>query len=385
MNLAEQLDLLADDLDLPTLPEPGAIVRAGDRRRARNRRRVMVAVAAAIAAVLAMAINTVDQRSALQPANEEGGWRVTRTIAVPGSGVIAYADGSLWVGDDRHGTLTPDGMAPAGILYQVDPASGRVLDRVPGVVGGWTSVGGGYLWACTLAQDLNVLTRVDLRSHQVTQLPTAASRTAPHGTAYVAGKLWVANADTGDLVAMDPHSGDVVQTVHVGNPDMGETPFLPRTDGTDLWFSTDSGEIWRYDGATGKPLSRLGVTGGSVRLIAVDTSRRTMYAVDYADPRTILEVAMDQHGTWHGRKLTLSAASGRGQVDIAAVANGVLWVVTDSPDELLLVDPASLRIRERLPLTGVDHTSANSVNLTSTDGTVWLRIRDKVLALTPAR
>jgi hypothetical protein len=154
----------------------------------------------------------------------------------------------------------------------------------------------------------------------------------------------------------------------------------------DLFICEDSHQrIWRYDGVTDKPLSRLGMTGGSVRILDLDPSRRTIYAKDYADPRTILEVGMDQHGTWHGRKLTLSPASGRGQVDIAAVANGALWVVTEQPDELLIIDPASLRIRERLPLTGVDHTSNNQVNLTSTEGTVWLRIKDKVLELTHPR
>ena len=126
----------------------------------------------------------------------------------------------------------------------------------------------------------------------------------------------MANSDAGDLVAMDPDSGTVIRTVHVGNPDTGETPLLPTTDGTDLWFTTDSGEIWRYDGVTGKPLSRLGMTRGSVRIIALDTGRRTLYPKD-ADARTILEVGLDQEGTWQGRKLVLSAASGRGQVATA--------------------------------------------------------------------
>jgi outer membrane protein assembly factor BamB len=383
MNLGDQLDRLADDLDLPALPEPGVIVAAGDRRRARHRRRIVLAAAAAIAAVLALALNRVDHGVALQPAHD-GGWRVTRTIAVPGSGVVVYAGGSLWVGDSRHETMAADGMSPAGVLYQVDPVSGSVAAPIPGVVGGWRSVSDGYLWMCTLMSDLNVLTRVDLGSHQVTRLATSEPRQPPHGTAYVAGRLWVANSDSGDLVALDPDTGRVLQTVHVGNPDMGETPILPVTDGSGLWFSTPSGEIWHFDGLTGKPISRLGVSTHQVNIVGVDTGRRTLYAVE-AGGRTIFEVGMDQLGTWRGRKLTLSTIAGGIQTATATISNGALWVATANPAQLLMVDLQSFQIRERLPLGGVDEKSMVPVDLTSGRGVVWVRTHDKVLELTHPR
>jgi hypothetical protein len=52
---------------------------------------------------------------------------------------------ALWVIDNKDTKLTPDGTAPAGEMYQIDPGSGDVLDRLPGAVGGWQSVGAGAI------------------------------------------------------------------------------------------------------------------------------------------------------------------------------------------------------------------------------------------------
>src|SRR5690348_12186780 len=137
------MNQLADDIDTSALPDAGAVRREGDRLRLRSRRRVAIAAAAAaiVTAAAGMTITRHDTRSEPEPVGRIDGWRVTRTLDVPGNGIAVYAGDSLWVVDNKDLETKPNGT-PKGVLYQLDPESGKVLDRLPGVIGGWPSVGG---------------------------------------------------------------------------------------------------------------------------------------------------------------------------------------------------------------------------------------------------
>ena len=385
MTLGDVMNQLADEtIAARAMPEPGQVRHTGDRLRQRSHRRAALAVAAAVVAVLAAAaiIYPAPQHSA-QPIGPIDGWRVTRTLHVPGSGGIVYAADALWVIDNKNTELTADGTAPAGEMYQIDPGSGDVLDRLSGAVGGWQSVGAGAIWLSTAAGDLNVLTKVDLASHEVTRFSTSLPRQLPRGSAVAAGNLWVANMESGDLVRMDPRTHQVLQTIHLGESGNGGAPISLVTDGKIVWASTGDGIVWRIDGATGERLSLLQLPTRDPRLVGIDPSRHTLYATARGG-KSVLEIDADQRGTdWAGRELRLGQSADRSLLAALAVGPDALWAATLNPDQLLRIDPDMFTITGRMPLVGVDHESNVEVDLASGGGATWVRIKGKVLELGP--
>ena len=109
--------------------------------------------------------NATGMSTSLAPSR---GWMVRRRIVVPNYGFEVYGEGSLWVVDGDHGEMNGD--QPLGNLDKVDPATGRVLDSFPHVVGGFPAVGFGSVWLCTIRDNLDVVTRFDIATHHVTRI-----------------------------------------------------------------------------------------------------------------------------------------------------------------------------------------------------------------------
>jgi hypothetical protein len=384
VNLAEQMNQLADAADLRLLPDAEDIRRTGDgiRRRRRTRLSVGAAALAVLAVVATLAITSMPaSRPAPQPAGTIDGWFLARTLTVPGTGATVTGAGSVWVVDMQRGELMQDGRTPAGSLYQVDPATGEVLDRVTGAVGGWPTIGGGAIWLCTAVGDLNLLTRVDLQTHDVTQLRTSSPAQLPHGTALAQRNLWAANWASGDLVRLDPTTGQARQTIHLGDGGSGQAPSNPMSDGHSVWVASHDGLVTRFDGATGTKTSQLQLPAFDVALTGIDPARHVLYAQSRA---TIYEIS-----TTPGRREELAreldVTPHRVDVTIAgsALGTGALWVATLNPDELLRIDPTTLHVTGRMPLTGIDHGSNVPVALAAADRSVWVRLPGKVLQLSP--
>jgi hypothetical protein len=383
VTLGDVMNQLADEaVAARVMPDPGQVRRTGDRLRQRSHRRAALAVAAAVVAVLAAgAIIYPGPQHSAQPIGPIDGWRVTRTLHVPRSGSIVYAADAVWAIDNMNLELVANGTVPAGEMYQIDPDSGHVLDRLPGAVGGWPSVGAGAIWLSTAAGDLNVLTKVDLASHEVTRFSTSLPRQLPRGSAVAAGSLWAANTDSGDLVRMDPQTYELLQTIHLGESDNGGAPISLMTDGKIVWASTGDGIVWRIDGATGERLSLLQLPLRDPRLVGIDPSRHTLYA---SSGNLLLEIDADQRSTdWAGRELRLAQTADRSLLAGLAVGPDALWAATLSPDEILRIDPDTFTITGRMPLAGADHESNVPVALATGGGATWIRIKGKVLELSP--
>jgi hypothetical protein len=384
VNLADLMNDLADDIDTRALPEPDQVRGRGDSLRRRHRGRLAAGAAAVAVAVAvgATAFVTGDHRSAPQPAGPDGGLRVVRTVQVPGPGAVFAGDGSLWVVDMAGGDLTADGTAPAGDLYELDPESGRILDRIPGAVGGWPAVGGGAVWLSTAAGGLNVLTRVDLATHEVTRIKTSHPRTLPHGVAVVGDTLWVASYGTGELILMDTDSLAVRQRIRLGGELSGRAPQSLVTDGASVWVSDDNGVVTRYDGVTGVRTSRLQLPAKEVRLNGVDAGG-TLYAAALRG-NSLFEITtgVGSEPDELGRELPLTP-----EVDSMlaglAIGPGSLWAVTLNPDQLLRIDAASLEINQQAPVAGVDHESNVPIALATAGDAAWVRVDGKVVELVP--
>ena len=385
MSLADRLNDLVDDVDPRNLPRPDVIRRRGDRLRWQRRARVSAgAVALALVVVLtAITVMAVHRPSGTPaPVGRIGGWRVTWTAQVPGSGGIRYGDHSLWAVDMHDGGLNSAGTAPAGALVQLDPASGQVRDRIPEAVGGWPSLGAGALWLSTAAGGLDVLTRVDLTSHAVSRIPTSRPRQLPHGVAFARGGMWVANYASGDLVRMDPESHDVLRTIHLGDATDGRAPQSVVSDGRTIWTSDDNGLVVRRDGATGRRISQLRLPLHDARLAGIDTSRHLLYAAGVRGT-DLFEIHTPRTGADRvGRELHLSSPADA-MVSGLATGGDSLWVATLNPDQLLRIDPDSFVVTHRAALHGVDHRSNVPVDLDAGPSTVWVRVRGLVSELSP--
>lgn len=382
MNLSQQMNQLAEGIDTPVLPPAADIRRAGDRYR--SQRRVRFTVGTAVLAVLAV-LTTVAilthplAGSEVEPAGPLG-WRVVRTLEVPGSGEVFYGASSVWVLDNRDQSLGKDG-APAGDLYQLDPTSGVVRDRIPGAVGGWPSVGAGAIWLSTAAGEFNALTRVDLATHRVTRTNTSRPRQLPHGATYAGGNLWVANYASGDLLRMDPLTLRVRQTLHLGDNRDGRAPASLIGDGRRIWVGDDNGLVTRIDGATGRTTSRLQLPIREVRFDGID-ARGRLYAHALRDS-SLFQIALGQPGPdriSNERALTQDAG---GMLAGFAVGSGSVWAATMNPDRLLRIDPETLEIIGHRPLTGMDHRSNIPVALAAQGRTVWVRVKGRVQELSP--
>lgn len=382
MNLADLMNQLADDADTRLLPTPDEIRRTGDTMRGRRRARFAVgaAVLAVTVVVTAVAIATHPfVRSAPEPGGPIDGRRVIRTLEVPGSGDVFYGADSLWVIDNGDQELTQEGT-PAGDLYQIDPGSGEVRDRISGAVGGWPNVGAGAIWLSTAAGDLNMLTRVDLTSHEVTRTSTSHPRQLPHGTAYAAGNLWVANYSSGDLLRIDPDTLQVRQTLHLGDYRNGRAPQSLIGDGHSVWVGDDNGLIRRLDGATGEETSRLQLPIREVRFDGIDTRHHLLYAHALRG-NSLFQINTGQRGPdriGNEQPLTQNVD---GMLAGVAIGSDSLWAATLNPDSLLRIDPETLRISERIPLPAVNHESNVPVALAASGRTVWIRVNGRVLEL----
>lgn len=379
MNLADRMNKLAEDVDARALPEPGQIRHVGDRLRVTRRRRI--AVGAAVAVVVVAATATLARGgapSAPEPAGGIGDWRVTRTLSVPGEGIVLYGDHSLWV--TAVESVNTGGTVSTGTLDQIDPGSGEVLDRIPGAVGGWPSVGAGAIWLSSV--DPEVLTRIDLANHAVTRIAIHHPRQHPQGSAVAQGNVWVINNASGDLLRIDPTTYQVTRTIHLGATAQGTAPRSIISDGHSVWVSDDNGLVQRFDGATGDLRSQVQLPFREVLFDGVDRSRQVLYAHPLRG-NVLTEVGFDQAGTnWQGQEVSLSS-----NVDslLLACAAGPdsLWAVTSNPDQLLRIDPDTFQITGRMSLRGIDHESNIPVAMAAGGGGVWIRVQGKVLELQP--
>lgn len=205
--------------------------------------------------------------------------------------------------------------------------------------------------------------------------PTATV-TTPIGLANVSGKLWVASADTGTVLQIDPHTGRTEQVVSVG-----ATPLRLAADGNLLWVSVFStNRLVAVDTTTHTVVKEValdrGTEGvsvgfGSLWVVRQDANEVTRLSRDGTvlahlpvgeTPRL---VATGSDAIWVGnyRAGTLSRIDPtdntvRTSAQICAGAqglashNGVVWVACTQSNEVVAVDERSLTVLGRVRVPG---------------------------------
>lgn len=212
------------------------------------------------------------------------------SVAVPKPcGTMAIAFGSLWVANCKDGDV-----------YRIDPATARVVAKIPAGVGpsGELNVvaGAGSIWAPSETSGL--IARIDPATNAVVATIEVADGASYQAFGYDA--LWVASGKSGSLQRIDPQANAVTHTVGLGNM----PGFLAAGEGA-VWIQEQGdGTVARIDPASVAVTARIKV-GGNLKWGDIDTGggkvwlRTTddqMFAV--IDPQTLTVVA--RHGKASG-------------------------------------------------------------------------------------
>lgn len=296
------------------------------------------------------------------------------SVPIPNDGPVAYGMGSMWVMDREHGALR-NGV-PVGRLYRVDPRTLRVTDLIRNVTGGSETVSNNAVWIGSFALDR--LLRVDPASHRVTWIKTGPD--GDPGTLNVlaaSGSIWVANHHDGTVAVLDPATNKVTATIPVFRTGCCGAQAL-ATDGTSVWVAIpgidlSESALVRINATTHAVTDTLtGTPDGPCGAMTVAAA--TVWATaGNCDSQGIMLVDRSTNqltGYFHG-----PASPG----DIA-YAFGSIWIATNSPDQLVRIDPATQAVIGRIPLPA-DPWSTNAIVAVS--NRLYVRVSGALLSIAP--
>jgi peptide/nickel transport system substrate-binding protein len=302
---------------------------------ARRRARAMLAVTAVVLAATAGVGSVIagsDSPRAAGPsvsnravAIDAATGRQTHSVELPGAPtVMVSADGALWVVD-------PDDE----LVLRLDPSTGHVVDRiaVDGQPGGLVA-GGGAIWVTSTIG--GAIKRIDPMTDRVTQ--TVPVRSAnPGAIAYRAGKVWVADTTSRELVVLDARSG-AAKATHT----LELRPTAIVAVGATVWIAAhDDGVIAQVDPTSGRTLQTVRVGNGPAAMVVADGDLWVANGLDSTvsrvDPRTGAVVA------------TIAVGSGPAAL---TTAPGSVWVASQYSGTITRVDTATSRVARTIALGG---------------------------------
>lgn len=312
------------------------------------------------------------------PGESPGPLSVVREVDVPASGFVVFARGSVWAVARSFDELDRESTKPPpGAMYEIDEASGKILHKIGHAVGGFPAVGEGAIWLCTLWGQQ--LTRVDLETRAVERFRSSnMAEYEPEAVVTTPGAVWVGNNWAGEVAKVDARTLKVIDRIAVSDG----TEIGPRgvavSDGTSVWFPlSPSSEVVRIDARTDRQISRMDIGEGYLDALNLDGD--TLYA---GPPGRLVKIDVREPG-----KERVTAAAPISGILAIEHGFGSLWVLrsdvapdadnTFSTAELLRVDPGSLAIQARLPLT--DASGGVAVG----DQGIWVRVNGKVLEVAP--
>jgi hypothetical protein len=294
------------------------------------------------------------------------GSRVVATVRIPTDGPAVVGGDAVWVVDRESGQQNADGT-PKGSIFRVNALSTAVTDQIPGVVGASAAFGFGSVWLG--AFQFNSVFRVGTATRQVSRLQSGPSDDeGPEGVATTAKGVWVANHHAGTVAELDPSTGAVRRSLQVVPPG----PRGPQdmvADGAELWVGlAGANAVAQIDTSTTSVFRRITVRGGACGGVAYDATHVWM-AGGACGTQTVS--ALDRETGQVAEVATTGTP-----IDVA-VAFGSLWVVTDAPQRLLRVDPATRRVVGSLDLP------ATPWNIAVGPGALWVRVEGLLLRVVP--
>lgn len=241
---------------------------------------------------------------------------VTRLAPAGGLDAVVPGFGSAWLVDTDSQTL-----------LRMDPATRRVIARIP-LHGTMTlAPGKDALWVGLTQNNEFRLLRIDPRTNRV--VARLSLRDVPGGSAGAVpffaggGDLWVATAEA--AVRIDPKSGRPIETLRTAR-DGYTTRSFARAYG-DVWIQTSDGRLVRFDAATGKRKASLRVPDG------IEIGDLGMNGLFLSDGASLSRVDARLHRLWRTPIPSIGPA---------VAAHGRLWIETATAsrgDRVLTLDP----------------------------------------------
>ncbi|HEX6653238.1 MAG TPA: protein kinase [Thermoleophilaceae bacterium] len=267
----------------------------------RSRRRGLIAAGVGVTAVLIAVVVVLASGGSDDPGSADPGKPTTATTSSEQPGRVP---------------LDPTPLKPVGLQ--------------PGADG--VATGGGFAWVAN--RELNTVTRVNARTRQVEGNPIPVG-TEPDSLAAGLGAMWVTNTSDNSVTRLDLDTGEP----------MGTHPVGARPEG----IVVAHGAVWVANGADGS-VSRLDEKGDELAKADVGTGPVQLAAttdavwVTVSKENKIVELDRDG-GDRTGREVPIPGTP-RG---IAyEPVRGELWVSASAADRLVVVDPDSAQIEDRV-------------------------------------
>jgi hypothetical protein len=166
---------------------------------------------------------------------------------------VAAAGDRVWVADRRRGLVLEFAAGyerpSAQIAYPRTRASGPVGLNLREPVS--LAAGGGAVW---VTDGSRRLTRIDGRSHAVSQVPAGR---ALDGVVAGTGAIWAFSAGTATVVRIDPRTGTVTDPIQITTRPGSDKPYP-------IDIATTPGTVWVLNGNTAT-LTRIDAAQGGVR------------------------------------------------------------------------------------------------------------------------
>jgi streptogramin lyase len=171
---------------------------------------------------------------------------------------VVEARGSMWVSNRSDGTLT-----------RIDPDTDKAVEtvRTPGVQPGGMAFASGSLWIGDDTSGNRRLLRMDTDTGETTPVRSGGSR--PAYLAEVDGDVWVSNVDDGTVSHINGRNGRLVATVEVGLSPVNLKPGPPGTAA--VWVPDDLDDtVTLIDARSDQVIHSYRVGGGPAVVCAVD-------------------------------------------------------------------------------------------------------------------
>jgi YVTN family beta-propeller protein len=224
----------------------------------------------------------------------------TNTVVQPipvgnGPAGIVYAAGSVWVANTGDDTIT-----------KIDAASGVPAKKPLSIAATELAFGAGTLWASQ--RTANRVVRIDPTSGNVVQSIPVGN--GPAGLAFGSGAAWVANSLDGTVSKIDPRTNSVAWAIPTGNGPTAVAVGLGR-----VWVSNEfGGTLARLDPRTPNQVVRQISVGDRPQGVAISGG-------------TVL-VGVRQSGAGHrGGTLTVRMNRDLDSIDTAVAYDSTSWTI----------------------------------------------------------
>lgn len=176
---------------------------------------------------------------------------------------IWIGGGSVWVADDRRGTVV-----------RISPRTTRVLRQIP-VGDGPSSIAFAGATAWVINHRDTTIHRIDLTTNRPALLTTLGGE-APERIVWYRDRLWVTGRGT-DLLKVNPANGKIERTIEIGASGIDLA-----AAGDNIWIPTRSAATDPSGFPTMDALKRVSVSSSSVATVAEPTGRLDVHGLRVA-------------------------------------------------------------------------------------------------------